>query len=78
MRRFRDREGRTWDVVLGRESWGSLLALFVPTGTGDAPVRQAPLRSAGYDEATQELNGLDEAALQALLEQSRIREEGET
>jgi hypothetical protein len=74
MRRFVDRDGMAWDVVLGRESWGTLLALFVPAGTG--AVRQAPLQAAAYDAATQELNQLDDAALQALLDGSRPKEEG--
>lgn len=74
MRRFIDHEGTDWDVVLGRESWGLLLALFVPRGAGD--VRQAPLSASGYDAATQELNELDDAALQALLDGSSIKDEG--
>jgi hypothetical protein len=75
MRRFEDRAGRTWDVVLGRESWGALLALFVPV-TGSGPVRQAPLAASAYDAATQELDDLDDAALQRLLDGSAIKEEG--
>lgn len=65
MRRFRDADGREWDVVLGRESWGALLALFVPVGGGT--VMQAPLRSDGYDAAQQELDTMEEAALHELL-----------
>lgn len=69
MRRFTDGAGREWDVVLGRESWGALLALFVPVRHNEG-ARQAPLRAAGYDEAAQELESLDHAALQALLDRS--------
>ena len=65
MRRFRDADGRDWDVVLGRESWGGLLALFVPLGGGTA--MQAPLRSEGYDAAQQELDTMGEDALRELL-----------
>jgi hypothetical protein len=72
MRRFTDRAGSEWDVVLGRESWGVLLALFVPRGEG--PVRQAALASSGSDTAAQELNDLDDAALQALLDRSTMKE----
>ena len=72
MRRFVDDDGRTWDVVLGRESWGGLLALFVPADGGAA--RQAPLRSDGYDAATHELETLDEAALHRLLRASTEKE----
>jgi hypothetical protein len=75
MRRYRDRSGAEWDVVLGRESWGTLLALFVPA-SGDAAVRQAPLAATAYDAATQELDGMDDAALQALLDRSTLKEEG--
>jgi hypothetical protein len=74
MRRFIDRDGGTWDVVLGRESWGTLLALFVPAAEG--AVRQAPLQASAYDAATQELNDLNETALQALLDRSLPKEEG--
>lgn len=74
MRRFIDREGSAWDVVLGRESWGSLLALFVPAA-GAAAVRQAPLDATAYDTATQELDALDDAALQRLLDRSTLKEE---
>jgi hypothetical protein len=76
MRRFRDSEGALWDVVLGRESWGTLLALFVPV-SGDAPVRQAPLAAAGYDAAMQELEQLDDRAVQQLLDRSAIKDEGQ-
>ena len=75
MRRFQDRSGAEWDVVLGRESWGSLLALFVPVAA-DTAVRQAPLHANGYDAAAQELDALDDAALQALLDRSGIKDEG--
>ena len=68
MRRFSDTPGRTWDVVLGRESWGSLYALFVPAGVGRAePIRQALLHSSGYDQAQRELEAMDEPQLLRLL-----------
>jgi hypothetical protein len=75
MRRFTDRDGTAWDVVLGRESWGALLALFVPADDNRS-VRQAPLTSTAYDGATTELENLDDAALQALLDSSTLKEEG--
>ena len=75
MRRFVDRTGSTWDVVLGRESWGALLALFVPADSA-VRVRQAPLRASSYDAAAGELDGMDDASLQALLESAVIKEEG--
>jgi hypothetical protein len=75
MRRLRDRNGGEWDVILGRESWGTLLALFVPVD-GAVPVRQAPLAATAYDAATQELNDMSDAALQALLDRSSVKDEG--
>jgi hypothetical protein len=74
MKRFRDRDGAEWDVVLGRESWGLLLALFVPRAPG--PARQTPLAASGLDTGAQELDELDDDALQALLDRSDIKEEG--
>ena len=74
MRRFSDAEGRTWDVVLGRESWGTLYALFVPAGVGrDEPIRQALLSSSGYDQAQRELEAMDESQLLRLLDNAETR-----
>ena len=68
MRRYVDEQGREWDVVLGRESWGALLALFVPRGEGGA--RQAMLAASDYNAAQQELDALDDAALADMLRRS--------
>jgi hypothetical protein len=76
MRRFRDRQGRHWDVVLGRESWGLHCALFVPVGAAHEPVRQAPLTAVAFGAGMQELDALDDAGLQALLDRSTIKDEG--
>lgn len=73
MRPFTDRSGRRWDVVVGRESWGALLALFVP-GDGGMPVRQSVLRASAYAEAMEELDALDDVALQNLLDRSVEKE----
>lgn len=75
MRSFEDHSGARWDIVVGRESWGTLLALFVPAGPpGERPVRQAPLSGSGYDEAERELASLDESALHRLFERSKLKE----
>jgi hypothetical protein len=74
MRRFRDRQGRAWEIVLGRGSWGAQVALFVPLGH-DAPVRQADLAASAVDQAVDEIDRADEASLQALLDLSKNREE---
>jgi hypothetical protein len=66
MRRFTDVRGESWEVVVGRESWGVFVALFVPVERDDA-VRQAPLLAAGYDAANAELEALDEPALRDLV-----------
>ena len=75
MRRFRDRDGFAWDVVLGHESWGASVALFVPPAASDQVVRQALLQASGHD-AVRALDGMDDAALQALLDESLPKEEG--
>lgn len=69
MRRFRDRNGAAWDVVLGRESWGALYALFVPAGGRDG-VRQTQLRTPSYEAAQRELDDSSEERLRELLERS--------
>jgi hypothetical protein len=75
MRKFTDRDGTRWDVVLGRESWGALLALFVPEKVGSA--RQAMLEASSHEGAMQELNELDEAGMQQLLDRSVLKDEGQ-
>ena len=69
MRRFHDGDGRAWDAVVGRESWGTLFAIFVPVESGPA-VRQTPLPAAAVDEAASDLDALDDGALRSLLERS--------
>ena len=76
MRRFQDRSGIEWDVVLGRESWGSNVALFVPPTASSLDVRQAPLRASAYDAAVREIEELDDAALEALFDRSIKKQEG--
>jgi hypothetical protein len=73
VRRFVDRTGRRWDVVIGRESWGAHCALFVALGEG-GEVRQVALRASARDEAMTELDALDDDGLQQMLDTSRIRE----
>jgi hypothetical protein len=77
MRRFSDRDGIEWDIVIGRESWGTSVALFVPPTASDLGVRQAALEAAAADGAMRELDSLDDAALQELFDRSAIRQEGE-
>ena len=75
MRRFTDEQGRVWDALVGRESWGTLYALFVPAGPADArAVRQALLQGAGFEKAQRELDSMDDAALHALFRAAQPRE----
>ncbi|MFW6080084.1 MAG: hypothetical protein ACODAE_10710 [Gemmatimonadota bacterium] len=76
MRRFIDGDGREWDVVLGRESWGAHYALFVPRGSGRrARARQTLLDASGYGAAEIALARMDEAAVARLFERSEPRAE---
>jgi hypothetical protein len=76
MRRFKDQRGTTWDVVLGRESWGASVALFVPPTSSDLDVRRTALAAGTHDAAVRELEAMDDAALQALFDRSTDRQEG--
>ena len=69
MKRFQDRQGVDWEVVAGRESWGAIVALFVPIREGPE-IRQAPLSADGYGEATTLLESMSPEALQDLLDVS--------
>lgn len=73
MRRYTDEGGRAWDVVVGRESWGGFVALFVAR-TGDDTVLQAPLSSGSRGEAAREVERLGEEELADLLERARPKE----
>jgi hypothetical protein len=73
MRRFEDDHGRRWDVVLGRESWGALYALFVPAGHAD-PVRQTLLNAVRHGTAQLELDEMPVQRLRELFERSTIKE----
>lgn len=75
MRRFTDDRGHTWDVVVGRESWGAFVALFVPRA-GEGRVRQVPLSAGDRAEASRELEDLDGDALLELLERSTPKDDG--
>jgi hypothetical protein len=74
MRRFTDNAGNGWDIVLGRESWGTLVALFVPERSSDR-ARQAQMDASGYDAAAKIIDESDNAALQALLDRSTVKDE---
>lgn len=72
MRTFRDGEGRGWEVVPGRESWGGVVALFVPRGA-EAVVRQVTLDVSSPTEAASRLSGLSDDELRTLLQKSETK-----
>ena len=76
LRSFEDDQGRDWDVVVGRESWGALFAIFVPRGSG-GEVRQAPLEATSHEAAARELDQMGEEGLRELLGRSRLKPLGE-
>ena len=73
MRRYTDDEGRTWDVVLGRASFGMLYALFVPAAGNPEPTRQALLGASSYAAAETELDELSKDELASLLQRSELK-----
>jgi hypothetical protein len=73
MRRFVDRAGVEWDVVLGRESWGALVVLFVPV-RARAPAMQTPLGAPDAVTAEIELDAMPAEDLQELLDRSTEKE----
>jgi len=69
MRHFLDRDGKGWEAVVGRGSWGEYLILFVPR-EGGGPVLAASLEATSFDEAVLELDRLDDEQLVELLEEA--------
>jgi hypothetical protein len=69
-----DHQGREWEVVLGRGSWGLYLLLFAPVD-GIGSVREAPLKGTSYEEALLELDALDDDALQSTLARSKPKQD---
>lgn len=68
MRTFRDRNGRRWQVAVGRESYGVRVLLFTPLGASG--VRKLPLESRNSLDAGVELAALSVATLRDRLERS--------
>lgn len=74
MRRFTDGDGRTWDVVAGRESWGAIFAIFVPVDGGNA--LQVQLKASSYEQAHGELDRIDQEGLRELLASAEPKDPG--
>lgn len=70
VRRYTDPRGRSWDVVVGRESFGALYALFVPAAETRAETRQALLEADSQLAAREALEEMPEAELTELFERS--------
>jgi hypothetical protein len=68
MRRFIDEDGLGWEVIIGRESWGGMIALFVPE-SGD--VLQKALTAESHAEAQAILDAATEDELRSLLAQAQ-------
>jgi len=66
LRSFLDSAGVPWDVMVGRESWGTVVAIFVAR-EGKEPPRQALLETASADEGTRLLMSMEAEDLQVLL-----------
>jgi hypothetical protein len=69
VRAFISRDGTDWDVVVGRESWGTLVVMFIPR-SGDARPRQTVLESGSAEEALSELRAMTDSELQDLLDKA--------
>jgi hypothetical protein len=69
MRAFVDEEGRGWDVVLGKESWGTLVLLFSPRDGGET--RTSVLSAETMLAASAELDAMTDDDLRARLLESR-------
>jgi hypothetical protein len=69
MRIIQDAEGRSWDVMVGRGSWGSLVLLFSLRGANEN--RTADLASETVRQAEQELSALTDDQVRARLADSK-------
>lgn len=74
MWKFRDDEGAEWEIVVGRESWGGFVALFVPGG--DDAIRQASLDASSQAEANRRVQELGRPGWLRLLARSRPKDLG--
>ena len=69
MRSFVDPAGASWQVTIGKESWGTLVLLFSPSGPGGA--RTIILQAETMFDATVELERLTDDELRTRLTDSR-------
>ncbi len=69
MRAFRDQGGKRWDAVVGHESYGIQVLLFMPEGDGET--RKAVMAATTRLEAHREVDALTEAELRQRLARSQ-------
>lgn len=73
MRRYTDPRGRDWDVVIGRESFGALYALFVPAGETRAETRQTLLQQDSKAAAQKAIEAMSDDEMNELFERSESK-----
>jgi len=69
MRVVEDAQGRSWDVMVGRGSWGALVLLFSLRGANEN--RTAHIASETVRQAEQELSALSDDEVRARLADSK-------
>ena len=69
MRVFTDDDGRRWQVMIGKESWGTLVLLFSPADGGEA--RTSILSAETQLTANAELDAMTDGGLRDRLRGSR-------
>ncbi|HEU4564166.1 MAG TPA: hypothetical protein VFS05_05945 [Gemmatimonadaceae bacterium] len=68
MRTFTAPDGREWEAVLGKESYGTLVVLFTPRGGGEA--RKSVLGAESQLGGALELEAMSDEELRARLAES--------
>ena len=72
MKAFRAKDGTEWDVVPGRESWGTVVAMFI-SRRGNAPPRQTVLETVSADGALEWIRELSAEQLQDLFDKAELK-----
>lgn len=72
VRTFRDELGQEWEVMVGRESWGTIVAILVPRKSSGDP-RQTHLEVPSLGEGNRVVQGMKEEELQTLLRNSVLK-----
>lgn len=75
MRLFRDPGGREWEAIVGRESWGTVVAIFL-LREESGPPRQTLLEVSSADEGNRLLMEMTPEQLQGLLAGSVLKPTG--